>query len=589
MVNIIKNLKLILGRKQKIRIIILFLMMIFGALLESIGIALLPTLLSGLMSIDELEKNQYVIYICEFFEWNVEHAIIMLIILLIVLYVTKGLYTVLQCYVLYSFINNNRYRMQSQLMESYLNRDYSYYMNVRSGDVIQNLTNNIDFVFTAVSSLMNFFAEIVMIIIILGTIVIINPIFSIGVGGLLFILMMAVGHFIKPIMAKSGNQVNAGYKNMNKWILQSIGGIKDIKIGQREDYFLENYNYYGKITAKSRQKNAFYENVPKSVYETVTMVSVLIILLLIFQYRNNFASIIPQFAAFGVAVIKVIPSANRLSTFRNSMEYYSGGLKDVVTFILESQKEFIERENKKKEFNLKKVEAVKISFDKCCELDHITYKYPGGEKEILSDACMVIPIGKSVGIVGPSGAGKSTAADILLGLLKPQEGAVRSDGINIEENYTSWLSHVGYIPQTIYMLDDDIKSNVAFGFNGMDISEEKIWEALDEACIGDFVRGLPQGLETNIGERGLRLSGGQRQRLGIARALYGSPDILVFDEATSALDNQTERDIIESIDNLHGKKTLVIIAHRLTTIEKCDLVYKVENGTISLEKDKSKK
>ena len=160
MVNIIKNLKLILGRKQKIRIIILFLMMIFGALLESIGIALLPTLLSGLMSIDELEKNQYVIYICEFFEWNVEHAIIMLIILLIVLYVTKGLYTVLQCYVLYSFINNNRYRMQSQLMESYLNRDYSYYMNVRSGDVIQNLTNNIDFVFTAVSSLMNFFAEI---------------------------------------------------------------------------------------------------------------------------------------------------------------------------------------------------------------------------------------------------------------------------------------------------------------------------------------------------------------------------------------------------------------------------------------------
>ena len=183
----------------------------------------------------------------------------------------------------------------------------------------------------------------------------------------------------------------------------------------------------------------------------------------------------------------------------------------------------------------------------------------------------------------------SDLADILLGLLKPQEGAVRSDGINIEENYTSWLSHVGYIPQTIYMLDDDIKSNVAFGFNGMDISEEKIWEALDEACIGDFVRGLPQGLETNIGERGLRLSGGQRQRLGIARALYGSPDILVFDEATSALDNQTERDIIESIDNLHGKKTLVIIAHRLTTIEKCDLVYKVENGTISLEKDKSKK
>ena len=194
---------------------------------------------------------------------------------------------------------------------------------------------------------------------------------------------------------------------------------------------------------------------------------------------------------------------------------------------------------------------------------------------------MVIPVGKSVGIIGPSGAGKTTAVDILLGLLKPQSGMAYADDKNIEENYGGWLKHLAYIPQMIYMLDDTIRANIAFGYHDYEIDDEKVWKALDEAQMGDYVRSLPEGLDTTIGERGVRLSGGQRQRIGIARALYEDPELLIFDEATSALDNETEAAIMESVNSLHGKKTMIIIAHRLSTIKECDIVYRVENGKIN--------
>ena len=225
-----------------------------------------------------------------------------------------------------------------------------------------------------------------------------------------------------------------------------------------------------------------------------------------------------------------------------------------------------------------------LSFTDKIELHNITYSYQGSDKLILDNADMVIPIGKSIGIVGASGAGKTTAVDILLGILLAQKGEILTDGINVMENYAEWLANIGYIPQNIFMLDDNIKSNVAFGVPEELQDEEMVWKAIKEAQLEDFVKELKDGIHTQIGERGMRLSGGQRQRLGIARALYLNPKILVFDEATSALDNETEAAIMSSINSLHGKKTMIIIAHRLQTIKDCDIVYRVENGRIVEEK-----
>ncbi|MCI9203819.1 MAG: ABC transporter ATP-binding protein, partial [Lachnospiraceae bacterium] len=219
----------------------------------------------------------------------------------------------------------------------------------------------------------------------------------------------------------------------------------------------------------------------------------------------------------------------------------------------------------------------KLKLENQIELNHISFHYPDSDKYIFKDAHMVVPRGKSVGIIGASGAGKSTIVDVLLGLLHAQEGEITCDGVNIFKNYESWLAQVGYIPQSIYLIDESIRDNIAFGIDRDKISDERIWEVLEEAQLKEFVEELPEGLDTTIGDRGVRLSGGQRQRIGIARALYNDPEILVFDEATSALDNDTEAAVMEAVNSFHGKKTMIIIAHRLNTIEKCDIIYKVEN------------
>ena len=224
---------------------------------------------------------------------------------------------------------------------------------------------------------------------------------------------------------------------------------------------------------------------------------------------------------------------------------------------------------------------VVLDLKKEISLEHIEYAYPNTDKKIFDDAMMKIPYGKSVGIMGPSGAGKSTIVDILLGLLRAQKGKITCDGIDIYENYPSWLAQIGYIPQSIYLVDEPIRNNIAFGIADEEIDDERIWQVLEDAQMKEFVKELPEGLDTTIGDRGVRLSGGQRQRLGIARALYHNPEILVFDEATSALDNETEQAVMEAINSFQGKKTMVIIAHRLNTIANCDIIYKVENGKIT--------
>ena len=227
---------------------------------------------------------------------------------------------------------------------------------------------------------------------------------------------------------------------------------------------------------------------------------------------------------------------------------------------------------------LKKVDVVKLPVKEKIELKNITYKYPNTNVLIFDNANMEIPVGKSVGIVGTSGAGKTTVVDILLGLLRLQDGEILADGVEVRGHYQEWLKNIGYIPQTIFMIDSSIRKNVAFGYADEDIDDDKVWEALREAQLDEFVKGLPEGLDTSIGERGIRISGGQRQRIGIARALFEDPEVLVLDEATSALDNDTEAAIMDSINRLQGRKTLIIIAHRLQTIEKCDMVYRVEGG-----------
>ncbi len=317
---------------------------------------------------------------------------------------------------------------------------------------------------------------------------------------------------------------------------------------------------------------AVLNNSPRLLIETVFIVSVLSFLIIYIKGGGNVGAIVETIATFAVAAIRILPSVNRINTYITEIAYNQPCLDFVYENLQEGMKTDAMLAERKAN---SQVEKLKLE-DKI-ELNHISFHYPDSDKAIFKDAHMVVPKGKSVGIIGASGAGKSTIVDVLLGLLHSQEGEITCDGVNIFRNYESWLAQVGYIPQSIYLIDESIRDNIAFGIDADKIDEKRLWEVLEEAQLKEFIEELPKGLDTTIGDRGVRLSGGQRQRIGIARALYNDPEILVFDEATSALDNDTEAAVMEAINSFHGKKTMIIIAHRLNTIEKCDIIYKVEN------------
>jgi len=281
-------------------------------------------------------------------------------------------------------------------------------------------------------------------------------------------------------------------------------------------------------------------------------------------------ALIPQLGVFLLAAFKILPAISRIVTNITNFTRHKTAIGLVYSGLYEPSAEYTPF--------LPEPEVETISKD--IIIKNLTFMYPKTKKPILKNVSLTIPHNKSVAFVGTSGAGKTTLVDIILGILHPKQGSVVYNGKSIHHHFSFWAKNIGYIPQVIYLLDENILENIAFGIKSEDIDEEKAWKALEQAQLKEFVQTLPDGLYTQIGERGVRLSGGQRQRIGIARALYGNPEILVLDEATSALDNETETAVMEAIQGLKGSKTVIIVAHRLSTIEHCDVIYKVEKGAV---------
>ena len=382
-------------------------------------------------------------------------------------------------------------------------------------------------------------------------------------------------------MKKAGEENQDYYSGLYKWIDQSVMGIKEIKIARKENYFINEYSKCGAGYVSAVQRYNLYNATPRLLIETTAIASMVLYLMIQIIGGTGARDILPQITLLAMVAMRLIPCANRINNHLTSISYFEPFFMGVSDNLQEEiRDENIDYDEKTYQ---KKTEVEKLDIKKDIVLKDITYKYPNTDVLIFDHADMTIPVGKSVGIVGTSGAGKTTVVDILLGLLQIETGSILADGVEVREHYASWLKNIGYIPQTIFMIDSTIRKNVAFGCPDEDIDDDKVWEALREAQLDEFVRGLPEGLDTSIGERGIRLSGGQRQRIGIARALFEDPEVLVLDEATSALDNETEAAIMDSINRLHGRKTLIIIAHRLQTIEKCDMVYRVAGGKAVIE------
>ncbi len=580
--DLFKKINYIFDKKQKGQLVILAVLILIGGVFETLGVSMILPVVSIILDPESLHRNiskfpalEKILDSMGVLDSNVSLACLFLL-MLIFLFVLKNAYLLFLIYKQNTFISRARNDMISRVMREFLNRPYEDYLGADIPTVFRITDSDIPKTFTLMLSLLSLATELVVSIFLGVVLLFVNWQMTVLIILVLGILTVVSTKVLKPRLNTIGRRNQETQSRIAKWRLQAIYGLKDVKVLNRQDFFIRNYYEQGKIGADIDRNYAVLNSVPRLMIETVFMAVVLLYVLLYIVGGGDATALLPQLTAFGVAAVRIMPSANRINTHITTIAYNQFSLDYVYENLTESMKT-----DKAMRAERAAIAGPELHLEKEIQLNNIVFSYPDSDVKIFDGANMRIGKGQSIGLMGPSGAGKSTIVDILLGLLHVQSGEILCDGSNIFSNYESWLAQIGYIPQSIYLVDESIRENIAFGIDADQIDDDRIWKVMEEAQLSEFVRSLPEGLDTKIGDRGVRLSGGQRQRIGIARALYHNPEILVFDEATSALDNDTEAALMEAINSFHGKKTMVIIAHRLNTIEKCDVIYEVKDGQIT--------
>lgn len=575
----LKKIAYIFDKRQKRNVGILMIVMLIGSFVELLGVSAIMPLVSVVTNNDIINTSPKYKLIADIFNVHEPRKYVLLMaIFLIVVYIAKNLFICMQYNVQFRFIFNNQRKLSIELFEFYINQSYLYHSQTNVAVLQRNLSNDVTFCFNVVLNMLYFVNESIVCLVLVAYLAVVDPISTFAIAGILFVFLMIFILFFKRYSVRVGEETRQSAVRMNKCLLQGFAGIKEIKVMNKEKYFVENYAGESKAYAELHRKQMFAAAMPKPILESVCICGLLVVMAVRIFSGEDMQTFVPILSVFAIAAFRMLPSINRLSGSYSAVMYGKTALDSVYEDVKEmnsKRDEKIRKEQDPYEFNL--------STD--IEIEEMEFAYPGGGSNVINGTSFVIPRLQSTALIGPSGAGKTTLADLILGVLEPQKGSIFVDGVNVYEHIKSWHKIIGYIPQVIYLMDDTIRANVAFGINAEDIDDKKVWKALKEAQLDEFVRGLPDGLNTEIGDRGVRLSGGQRQRIGIARALYFDPPLLVLDEATSSLDNETETAVMEAIDSLHGSRTMIIIAHRLTTIRNCDVIYEVCDGSVS-EKDK---
>jgi ABC-type multidrug transport system fused ATPase/permease subunit len=579
MLKILKKINILMDKRQKLSMLKLIVMMVISAGLETGAVLMVMAVVQLILSPDVLEQGETYQTICVTFHiQSVVQFSSLAILFLILLYVAKNAFKFVLQKSLYKFIYTNQFKTAANLMKNFVRRDYEYYLNVETATIQRSITADVSNMYALIMSVLQIATEVIMALFLIVALAIQDIVMTIVIAVLLIVTLAVIKNIIKPIMNRTGKENQDYGASMYARIAETIQGIKEIKVAGREQYFIGEYCKVGEGYVKAMERFSLFNNTPKLLIETVGMAGIMGYILVLIVSGRDVSGMISLFAAFGTAAMSLLPAASRINNQMTSMAFNEPFFFNVSDNLID------ETSAKNTDISYAVVAKEKLPVTREVKIDNITYHYPNSDKLIFDNASVSFPIGKSIGIIGPSGAGKTTVIDILLGLLNLQGGKVLADDVDIKTHYREWLANVGYIPQMIFLLDADIRKNVAFGIPEEEIDDDKLWYALKEAQLDEFVKTLPEGVNTGIGERGIRLSGGQRQRIGIARALYNDPEVLILDEATSALDNDTEAAIMDSVNRLHGKKTLIIIAHRLQTIEKCDMVYRVEDGKITKER-----
>ncbi len=578
----LKNALEVFDAKQKRSLIYLAFIIFVDAFVELLGVTVILPFINAIMSPDALLENEIVRWFYDRLHMqSTDELIIWIAVLIIGIYIFKNLFLVYMYNLQYRFSYYGKKQMQNTLMKYYIGQDYTFFLNLNSSELIRNINTDPEMFYTAVLNTLQLVSELGVSVVIIIFLMVTDVTITLGVAASMVVLLLIMSKVLKRILEGYGNDRRVYSASMLKCMQQAFGGIKEIKIANREEYFERDFEKQNDVYTYVIKQNAFLSALPKPILEALAIVGLMAMIIVKIAAGNaDNQHFIEVLAVFAVAAFKLLPSVNRIAS------YYAAVIHNgvVIDKIRGEYREMAENHDAMERAREKKENGQKVSLDREISVEHMAFTYPNMEEAVLKDVNVKIAKNSSVAFIGPSGAGKTTFVDLILGVLTPQEGVIKADGVDIQSGLRSWHEKIGYIPQSIYMLDDTIRNNIAFGAkDGVD--DAKIWEALKQAQLDDFVREMEDGLDTVIGEAGVRLSGGQRQRIGIARALYRRPEVLVLDEATSALDNETEAAVMEAIENLQGKMTMLIIAHRLSTIRNCDVVYKVENGLVTREEN----
>lgn len=571
----IKKVSYILDKNQKIKVLILLGIIFVGALVELLGVSAILPLINVALDPSTIDETWYLVMVRDWFGFTeVSQIVIFLSVSLIVIYILKNIYITMQYNLQYRFIFNNQRRLAVKMMNHYMHQNYLFHVSRNVAELQRNVTEDVNGFYTVVLNILQFLAEASVCVVLVLFLMKTDIVTTLVVAFLVMIFALFFGIIFKKFLVKKGEENRKVSVRLTKSVLQAFSGIKEIKVMNREGFFLNKYDSTYKRFSVLQRQQTMLSFIPRPTMESVCICGLLITLIVkLAVLKEDVTTFIPSLSVFAIAAFRMLPSFNRISGYMGSIMFNRNAVdilyKDLIEIDgLAQETKNIQNKNELKELN------------QGIDVKNISFKYPNVDKWVLRNLDMHIDPNTSVALIGASGAGKTTLADIILGILECQEGHVEVDGLDIAYNMDTWHSFIGYIPQTIYLMDDSIRANVAFGLDIEQIDEEAMWKAIREAQLEDFVKSLPEGLDTVIGDRGVKLSGGQRQRIGIARALYQNPKVLILDEATSALDNETEKEVMQAIDGLHGTRTLIVIAHRLSTIKKCDVIYEVGDGKV---------
>lgn len=571
---LLRKLLYIMSRRQKVLLVVVMLSTAFSALLQTMAVAVISPLVAAMTNPDSLEDNGFVAAICRVFHLSGFTDIFALICgITIFLYLFKNAFGIFLLWINTKYSNMVSRELSVDVLDGYMHRSYDFFLEYGTTKIMRDVSDDTNSVNTIISGCVNIITESLTVAFILIYIIFADYRIAICIFVLALLSIFLIYRVFRTKTRMNGLRHRDALAVNQKVLLESVEGIKEVQVMRRQKYFLNLY----RDTYLAKQIPLLQYQVisqsPTFIIEGLFITGIMLYIMAMVSVNPAYMASFPVLASFMVGAVRMLPSLGRITSQISNLGFYLPSLESVYNNIRSL------REHEEDVYQIDLADSNRnIEFRSSLSLEHITWRYHNTDRDVLTDLNMKIMKGESVGIIGSSGAGKSTLADIILGLHIPEIGALKLDGTDIRTIPYEYSRVIGYVPQSIYLVDGSVRANVAFGIDAKDIDDGRVRDALAKAQILDFVDGLSEGMDTVVGERGVRFSGGQRQRIAIARALYRRPQILILDEATSALDNETEAAVMEAIEGLYGTITMVIIAHRLTTVKKCDVLYEIEGG-----------